>query len=262
MRPIRIAALTAFILIAGLLAQSGPGLALQRPNVVRVAADVACPYNCGQYEQRPGFLIELGREAFALEGYTLIYQIMPWSRALRASERGDIEGVVGATAANAPRHVFPRQILGRADIALFMRRCEEVTFATVAALEERRLAVAKDRTYDDSGPIDAYIAANRADADRIIIIASDNHLDLLCRMLKARRIDGFFENRAVGLMKANELRMANFIAAVPTGVAEFPSFAFSPGEQGRKLAAIFDRGVSVLKKNGRYAYLLQKYALE
>lgn len=262
MYPFRLAALTTLTLIAGLLAHTEPGNARVRAKVVRVAADVACPYNCGQYEQRPGFLVELGREAFALEGYTLVYRIMPWSRALRASETGEIEGVVGATVGNAPRHVFPRQVLSRAETALFMRRGEEISFASVPALDELRLAVAKDRTYDGKGLIDTYIARNRSNADRVIIVAGDNPLDLLCRMLKARRIDGFLENRAVGLMKVNDLRIDRYIVAVPTGVAEIPSFAFSPGEQGQALAAVFDRGVSALKKNGRYSHLLQKYGLE
>ena len=256
--------ISAVVVLALSIAASGGFLSTataQDERVVRVAADPWCPYNCEPGDPRPGFMVEVGREAFALSGYTLRYEVMSWSRALRESEVGHIDAAIGATRANAPRHTFGAMMLGSDETTLFVRAADAFEFKGVSSLAGRRLGVIKDYTYDDNGDIDAYIAANRGDLDRIIVVSSENNLDLLLRMLMAGRIDGFLENRYVGTYKAAEFQLSDRVALVSTGAVDFVSYAFTPSKRGEKLSRLFDEGVEALRKSGRFSEILNRYGL-
>lgn len=254
---------SATVLLVGLIVSLfGAGLGhAQDDKIVRVAADPWCPYNCTPGDEEPGFMIEVGRQAFAMAGYELQYQLMPWSRALRESELGTIDAAIGATRANAPRHTFGRTMLGNDETTLFVRKGETFDFSSTAALEGRRLGVIKDYTYDDNGDIDAYIAENRSKLDRVIVVSSDNNLDLLFRMLMAGRIDAFLENRYVGTYTARSLSLSDRVEVVRTGAIDMVSYAFTPSERGAELARVFDAGVEILRRSGRFAEILADYGL-
>lgn len=233
----------------------------QEDRIVRVAADPWCPYNCEPGDPHPGFMVEVGREAFAAAGYELRYEIMAWSRALRESELGHIDAAIGATRANAPRHIVGRMMLGNDETTLFMRKGRVFEYSGAQSLIGLRLGVIKDYSYDDNGDIDAYIAENHSNLDRIIVVSSDNNLDLLFRMLMAGRIDAFLENRYVGSYKASALQLRDRVALVSTGATDFVSYAFSPNARGEHLSSIFDEGVEALRKSGRFADILSRYGL-
>ncbi len=236
-------------------------LAEQEDTIVRVAADPWCPYNCAPGDPEPGFLIEVGREALALSGYKLQYEVMPWSRALREARVGYVDAAVGATRANAPAHTFGATMLSSDETMIFVRAGENFDYQGVESLKDLRLGVIKDYTYDDNGPIDAYIADNRGNLDRVISVSSHSNLGLLFRMLLAGRIDAFLENRFVGSYQASLLSVGDRIAMVPTGAVDYVSFAFTPSPRGKMLSAALESGVSRLRENGVFTAILNRYGL-
>ncbi|WP_162901555.1 transporter substrate-binding domain-containing protein [Breoghania sp. L-A4] len=236
-------------------------IAADESAVVRVAADPWCPYNCNPGDAKPGFLIEIGREAFAMSGYEMRYEVMPWSRALRESYVGNVDAAVGATRATAPEHLFGSNMLSSDETIVFVRVGEIFDFTGVDSLKALRLGVIKDYTYDDNGPIDSYIAENRGNLDRVITVSSHSNLGLLFRMLLAGRIDAFLENRHVGTYMASALNVRDSIALVPTGALDFVSFAFTPNARGEMLVDAFDAGVTRLRETGRFEEILIRYGL-
>ena len=77
-----------------------------------IVADPWCPFNCKPDHVQQGFMIDIAREALALSGYTLNYQITNWARAKLMVQRGEAEGIVGMARSSRtePLYLFPETL--------------------------------------------------------------------------------------------------------------------------------------------------------
>ncbi|MDO3388466.1 hypothetical protein QWI17_21650 [Gilvimarinus sp. SDUM040013] len=75
---------------------------------IHLVADNWCPYNCEPDSAAPGFMVEIAQRAFADEGISVRYSILPWLRALQDTRNGVYDAVIGASKAEAVDFIFPR----------------------------------------------------------------------------------------------------------------------------------------------------------
>jgi polar amino acid transport system substrate-binding protein len=60
---------------------------------VRIASDIWCPYIC---ENQTGYLVELTRRAFEVQGQAVEFRTIPFKRALIELQRNNIDAVLAS----------------------------------------------------------------------------------------------------------------------------------------------------------------------
>ena len=82
-------------------------------DTITIRSDDWCPYTCAPDSQKPGYLIEIAREALGKAGHSVDYSFMPWTRVVKEVEDGKVDAAAGAGRGDIPSGVFHRQILGK-----------------------------------------------------------------------------------------------------------------------------------------------------
>ena len=227
-----------------------------------LAADPWCPYNCKEKSEQPGYLVDLAKEIYQQHGYTVKYKNLPWARALKYAKEGIIHAAIGAVKGNRGDLYINKEILGKDETVIVIRKGETFQFKGVSSLDGKRIGVITNYTYDNHGAIDKYIAERKKNEESALsVIHNQTALESLFKMLSTNRIDLFFENKNVAYYKASQLNLSDRIEIINTGKGDEIFFAFTPNKQGRKLAEILDIGVRELKKSGKFMEILDRYGL-
>jgi len=234
---------------------------VERDGVITLVADAWPPYNGGEDDELEGYMIDVAREVFGAEGYTVDYVIVPWKRALSGSLSGRYDGAVGTTKLEGAGLVFPGQELLRSRIAFYVRQDSAWKFSGPSSLDGVSLGVA--RGYDYTDWLNVYIVENESRPDRIQILEGHFPLRQNIRKLLAGRIDvmagdeGCTRYTAIREGVLDQLTMAG-----RDPEENWCYIAFTPArEQGAKYAEILDAGIQRLRRNGRLDAILARYGV-
>lgn len=235
---------------------AGPGLA----DVIELRADEWCPYNCEPGSDRPGYLIELAREALAMHGHELRYETMNWPRSIQFAREGRVNGIVGAVRDEAPDFLFGPALGTFRDVIAF-RRGEVIDIHSEDALEGLRVGAING--YDYVGPVGQYIEKHRENRRIVQFTSGDNALEKNLRKLQAGRLDIVAEVHDVLAHAISRLGMEDDLEILPTEDYDDIFIAFSPAQERSQLYAdqLAD-GLERLRSSGRYAEILAQYGLE
>jgi polar amino acid transport system substrate-binding protein len=214
------------------------------------------PFNGDPAAAQPGYVVELLREVFSEAGVEVDYQIMPWSEAVSAAERGEIDAVIGANEKEAARLLTGNVPIAEPKFALFTNKDSTWNYANARSLQEVQLGVIAGYSYWAS--LDGYVA--KAAPNTLKVYSSNEPLREAMADLVAGRIDALPESvlvfhwaaRAAG-KKFTDFRMVYSEAAAPLYVA------FAKNDTGRKFARMFDEGLRRLQANGRFQAILDSY---
>jgi polar amino acid transport system substrate-binding protein len=222
---------------------------------ITLVADPWCPYTCAEEDERPGYMLEIAREALALHGITVRYKVVPWSRAVEQTRTGRYTAIVGAAPGDAPDFIYPATLQGMSDMRLWVRNDASWTYAGLKSLAGQRIGAIADYAYGEV--LDRYIEEHAEDKDRVQMIGGDNALTLNIRKLRAKRIDVMPEDANVIKHYAST---HGTLGIKPAGSATTPEHAednnlfvaFSPkNKESERYAALLDKGVKQLRKSGR-----------
>jgi polar amino acid transport system substrate-binding protein len=224
-------------------------------------ADQWCPYNCEPGSDRPGLLVEMLAAAFEPEGYEVVYEVVPWARAIEETRHGRYTAILGAARLEAPDFVFHRIPAFTAVDAFYTLAQSEWVFTDLSSLTGVLLGVIRDYSY---GHLFAeYIRPNQDDPDRIFMATGEVPLPRIIGMLAVGRLDVIVEDR--GVMNEQLRTMAHPPDLRVAGIAarEEIFVAFSPADsRSAELAAIFDRGLLAMAADGRLAALAARYGVD
>lgn len=228
-------------------------------DTIVLGADPWCPYNCEPGSDRPGYMVEVAREALEPFGHTVEYKGIAWARALAQAEAGQIHGVIGAVPEEAPGFVFGPAIGTYEDTVVF-RAGEAVDVEDPAALEGLRVGAING--YEYYGPVSDYINENREDRDLVQYASGDDALMTNLRKLVAGRLDIVAEVRAVLDYSIAQLDRQDEFEVIETEDADDIFIAFSPALESSQLYADqLAQGVARLIESGRYDEILASYGL-
>lgn len=228
-----------------------------------MAADPWCPYNCVPDSKLPGFQVEVVKAIFQPRGYTVEYQIMPWKRAIKSLELGEIDAVPGAIKGDAAGNLLGDKSCGKDETIVIVRKKEGFTFTAVSDLDGKRLGIIQDYSYDNNGEIDQYLNTRQSqEKGQIIALTEENALSLLLKMLVLDRVDVILENRFVASYTAQQLQISEKVEIIATGKKNNTYIAFSPNSKGQLLSKIFDQGIVSLRNSGVLTEILDKYGLD
>ncbi|MEE1676286.1 transporter substrate-binding domain-containing protein [Agarivorans aestuarii] len=223
-----------------------------------LVADRWCPFNCQANSAFPGYTIEIAQKVFAPEQPVRLLE-MPWSRALRHTEKGVYHAVVGALADEAKGFVYPKVAIGKALQVLVMKSDTNWQYQGISSLEKLTIAVIAD--YDYSLEVDAYINAKQHRRN-VVLVRSEHALERMHKLLMEGRIDGYIEDKSVVDYYVHQRGDSNAIRIATSFSIEPVYIAFSPANpQSPALAHRLSEGIQELRANGELAKILQRYGL-
>ena len=229
-----------------------------RADVIELRADLWCPYNCEPDSKRPGYMIEIAREALAPFGHDVRYRTLNWLRSIDKARRNEVQGIVGAVEREAPDFVFGPALGPLAD-GIVMRKGDEIALDEPDPFEGMRVGAI--RGYEYHGPLAAYIERHKDDRSRVQFAHGDDALLKNLRKLSAGRIDVVAEDMNVIRHQVAAERLRG-LAVHSLDVPEPGFVAFSPANpESKRYAREMTEGVERLRRSGRLAEIMAAYGL-
>ncbi len=209
--------------------------------------------------ERPGFSIEILQSVARLQGWKLKFEVMPFSRQVIATRKGQVDGMIAIFKTDAPDLLFPNQPIGQASNCFFALDKSDFRFPDRTSLDDYKIGVTNGFTY---GLVDQYIAEN---IGKNIISLSGDDKDVLTRlinMLQENRIDTFIEAETVVNYHLQEKGIKNIKNVGCTRTLK-AFIAFSPSLQNsKKRITAFDQTVKQLRSSGQLQKILEKYGVK
>ena len=226
-----------------------------------IAGDSWCPFNCEPKTANPGFMVEIAQNALAKAGHTVVYEVMPWLRAVHECRAGKLDGVVGAYIDDAPDFIFPKNELGMNSDGIFTLKGNPWSYKGIASLSGISLGAIKGYAYG-SHEINEYL---KKGGKGVQLVFGDNALELnIKKLLEGSRIDAIVESPAVFWYKVSSMNLKNrFKAAGNVSNPKKLYIAFSPANpKAKEYAQILSDGMDALRKSGELKAILKKYGQE
>ncbi len=244
------------LLLVGSLLAGTAGTAIAAD--ISLCADAWCPYNCNAGSGRPGFAVEIAREAFAANGLSVTYQVLNWARCVEDARSGRFNGIIGAIHADAPDFIFPAQPVGMSGEGYAVRKGDNFRFTGEQSLNGRVLGVI--RNYSFGGAVGAYLAAHGSDSTRVEFVSGDGALAKNLAKLLTGRVDVVLDDDNVLHNAVADLGLEDRVS-LQQGSEVTPVFiAFSPVKpRSRAFARMLDSGIARLRASGRLADIMAEY---
>nr|WP_224745820.1 transporter substrate-binding domain-containing protein [Neiella litorisoli] len=220
-----------------------------------MAAAHWCPYICGD-DEYPGIAVEYIRTLLGTEQIQLTVTILPWTRAIRMTEKGRFDGLLTAVPEEAPTFIFTGQQSGDYQMCFYRRKGDSARYIQIEDLSDLRLGVIQDYGYGE--PLDSYIADHKNSAS-VVSVAHENSLSSLAEMLRLKRIDLLIEDPnvvAFNLTSAaqDSMAQAGCLSANPFYTAFSPAVVASAQRQ-----QVLDRLLAKPESKAIYQQILRKY---
>lgn len=227
--------------------------------VVKLCADQWMPYNGDPTDTKPGYVVELARTIFESKGMKVDYTVMPYEEALEKVKTGEMTGAIGPNQEEGKELVLPKEPIGSLATCLLTLADNTWTYDNIASFRRARLGATKGYTYWPA--LDTYIE-RAAGKDGVFVAEGDDPLAVLMQKLQAHELDVVVESEPILLwyLRSHELDRNQF-RVVYKGTNEPIYLAFTPNDEGRRLAALFDEGVRALRASGELTKLLGRYGL-
>ncbi len=231
-----------------------------RADEIVLVADKWCPYNCAPGDELPGFMVDIAEYAFAKQGHTVRYQLLPWARAIATVRDGLFHGIIGTGRSETPDFVFPSIALGQASQTFYTRKGFSWSYEGLDSLNRITLGVINGYSYGKL--LEHYIKPN-TDSKRIQIVSGKTALKQNIEKLTLGRIDALIEDKNVFQYHLHARAAPNEFSAAGVAYTENVYIAFSPKlEQAQVYAALLDKAMTVLRKQGELQAILDKYGLD
>ncbi|MDO6822411.1 ABC transporter substrate-binding protein [Marinobacter sp. 1_MG-2023] len=225
-----------------------------------IAGDSWCPYNCLAESAREGYSIDVAREVFALAGYKIKYLNVSWARAIQLAREGHIDAVAVAFTGDAPDFVFPQEPIGLSRTHFYTNAASRWAYTGIASLQGQTLLAINGYFY--SPELDAYIARNLNDQNRVWILSGPAPLNRAISLLDQHRADIYLEDELVmswALQAQSDLpppRDAGEVYQAPVFIA------FSPANpDAAELARVLSDGTRAMRKSGQLGDIMASYGL-
>ncbi len=228
-------------------------------DTIELRADQWCPFNCEPGSERPGFMVEIAREALAIHGHTVNYDIMNWARSLEYVQSGRINGVIGTDEVESPDLVFGPPI-GTYQEAVAFRAGEARQIGTSEAIEGLRIGAIKGYEYIDM--VADYMEQNSGSSSLVQVLSGDNALEQNLRKLLAGRVDLVPEEHAVLAYTLSSMSISSDVEVALDPETSDLFIAFSPAlEKSETYASQLTSGLEQLRASGRVAEIKSLYGL-
>ncbi len=242
------------VFVIGLL--SLPGLLLA--DTLRLGGMVRCPYVCAADDQHPGFMLEITQEILEQAGHKVLFEPLPWSRALRYVRSNNLDGIVGVLRRNAPDLVYPKLAQAVSQYVFFVPASSRWQHTGLVSLWQVQIGVTQDVSY---GSMDSYIRRYQHSA-RIQSLTGVTAINQNLRAMELGRIDALLADRVVMDYKRLKDPLSLPLKEAGSLHSEHLYVAFAAGSpKAAEYARILSDGLDRLRSDGTLDTILQRYGL-
>lgn len=228
---------------------------------ITVVGDEWAPYNAAPNSTNEGYFIDILREIYEPQKIAIKYYLKPWKRAVLDVRSGKDTALLGPFKSEAPGFVFPKQEVGNTSLVFFTHSSSNWKFSGVNSLKDVKIGIIQG--YDYRPWLLDYIRKTPGSA---VELSGEDAVERNLKMLVLGRIDVIPPNYTSFVYRAKKLGLEGVVRLAGKdniGGARKLFIAFSPNlENSVSLAAIFDAGISALRKSGRLNKILHKYGLK
>lgn len=221
-----------------------------------IVADEWCPYNCTPNTSHPGFIVEAVDTIFKQAGHELVYQLLPWKRAVEDTRKGKYNGLIGF-GRKVDGFINTEMPFGLSEEVFFVRSDSDWRYNTIDDLRTPGV-IGYPNGYRYTPDIDQYLAHS----SNVSIVSGTQPLEQLIKLIMTHRIDTFPENRMVAeyYMSHHRLKDMLKIAGSFHKTQLYVSFSEKSANFERN-AQLLSEGIIDLRKSGRLAEILLKYGI-
>lgn len=235
---------------------------------ITIVADQWCPYNCGQKDAKPGYMVDIVRQAFKKSDIDVVYKVIPWAQAIELTRQGKYDAIIGANHGDAPDFIFPDIVQGISVNQAWVKKDSRWTYTGLASLEGLRVGIVAGYSYGKS--IDPYFKKRMGEyPQHMIVFSTDNAADLNIEALVAGRIDVILEDKNVVsyYFASRDQPMAIKSVGNPVDVDQIDDtylfIAFGPnGPKSHYYADLLTRGMKEMRQSGELKAILASYDMD
>lgn len=226
---------------------------------ITIATDPWCPYVCEGEEAEPsGALIEIAQQAFAESGYLVDFVWLSWARAVKLTQQGKVQGLIGAYQSDAPDLIYGKEHLMLSNMCFFTAPQDPWFYNDEASLRDRHLAVVNGYSYGRE--IDAYLNNSSRVGNNIYYVYGKDTMAKRLQLLASNKFDTLVEDRFV--MQWQNKKVAPQARLKSAGCANFEKvhIGFSPKSAiAPRLSRALDQGIKKLREQGKLAQIIANY---
>ncbi|MCL1067857.1 transporter substrate-binding domain-containing protein [Shewanella olleyana] len=219
-----------------------------------IASDIWCPYVC---EGQTGYVTELTQRAFAEMDQPVHFIAVPFNRALKEVQQGNIDGILAVT----PEHVAQYNlftdeiIIGYASKDFFTTKSFPWKFTQLEDLDNVQVGII--RSYDYGERLNNKIAHS----NRFYFASGNQPLSMNIQRLIKGRFQVLLGNKVVIENTAEKLELADQIRYVGSFGEPLPLYV-GFNANNTQVAKMFASGLEKLKQTGEFQQILDKYNIE
>jgi len=197
-------------------------------------------------------------------GHTVVFEYVPYGRAITGTESGEYQGMTFAGPANCQDFIFVRNLV-MTNVVYFAATEGDWTYSGPDSLKGIRFGVPTGFLTGNK-ELDLYITEHQYEPTRILLSSKDNPTDaqkVNLERLLAGRIDAMLIGSLAFAHLSNNMGIQSRIRISSEPVAKFENhIAFSPKYgQARDLRALVEAKIDAMRKSGELAEILARYSL-
>lgn len=203
-----------------------------------------------------GMMPEIVQEAFRRSGRDVTIEVIPWPRALRAAQDGEMDGLFTVFRAPEREHYldYCHESLIDQRIVLFVKKDSPAGMGEDAAnLPNLRLGLVNQISY---GPIfDQQVRAGKYQK-----IEMSNNFEEAVKKFGAARFDVLVASEYVGKYYLQRQGLLSQVRQLPQVIETVPSYlALSKARQQKSVCNGFDKALRAMKQDGSYQAILDRH---
>lgn len=230
-------------------------------NPVALVADDWCPQHCEVGTTEKGYVVDIVSQALAVEGVPFTMRYVPWTRAMRMVERGEVDGLLTPTVPGFPQFRYHRQAVGYQQYCFYVDKATDWKYTGYADLRGKHIGMLAD---SGLGPLDAYLQANKGSITVHALTGTNNFATRLFKFLALKRADTvvltsdvFDYSQAKGLL-GNKYKYAGCLDREKMAVGLTNTDVTRSDLIGKAL----DSGIEKLRQSGKLASILAVYGMK
>ncbi len=211
-------------------------LALASDKELVFVADPWCPWNCDGIKET-GIAVDLAKAIYEPLGYNVQYKTIPWARAVKLAESGEVTGVIGATGGNPEtiKLIFPKTPLSSSNDVLVAKEDSKFAYNGIKSLEGKTIGIIAEYHYQ--GELGTYIDSHYENSNVISQTHGNDGVIQSLQKLLANRIDLYLDDKYVIKYTAQKYKIADQIKIVNALQENTSNYiAFAPLPQAQELA--------------------------
>lgn len=229
-------------------------------HVISIRTDIWCPYACDPKAEQQGFMIDIAREIFKKNGYSIDYQVMNWARAIEEVKIGKYDALIGADNTSAQGFEFPVTPIAQNANYFWTLKNDDWFFHEESYLKEKKIGIVNGYSY---GSFHDDLIKKKHPA--YLNVTGYMPLKRMIQMVESKRLDGFVENPHVLYQYLKDLKKSpELFRMASVDITDHPDLfiAFSPAKaKSREYAKMMDEGMVELRRTGRLKVILDRYGM-